>query len=101
MILIMEKTIIKNLISPQEYPKLKHKSPYLFNFFKEKQEISYLGIEHSRNPKKQHYQLIEKLLQEFLNRHAKNKIIIFLSIFWNFCQTVLCFIHFSRLTKWI
>ncbi|MBI2628074.1 MAG: hypothetical protein HYW71_01395 [Candidatus Niyogibacteria bacterium] len=77
----IEKTILKNLIPLQKYTKLRHKNPYLLNFFKGKQEIFYLGIEHSRNLKNKQFKLIEESLRKFLNRHEKNKIVIFLESF--------------------
>lgn len=72
---------MKNLIPLQKYIKLKHKNPYLLNFFREKQEILYLGVKHSKNTKNRQFKVIEKLLREFLNRHAKSEVIIFLESF--------------------
>jgi hypothetical protein len=74
----IERNIAKNLIPLQKYAKLKHKKPYLFNFFKGKQEIFYLGVEHSKNPKNKQFSEIENWFNKFLNTHKKKDIVIIL-----------------------
>jgi len=75
---MIDKFISKNLITTQEYAKIKHKTPYVLNVSKNKQEIVYFGSRHSKNPKDKQFSKIEILFNKFLNKHNKRDIVIIL-----------------------
>lgn len=75
---MIDKIISKNLVTTQEYVRIKHKIPYILNISKEKQEIVYFGSKHSKNPKDKQFSKIENLFNKFLNKHNKKDIVIIL-----------------------
>lgn len=68
--------ILDTILKPQEYSRLKHKTPYILDLKKDNQELLYIGVEHSRDPKAKHYLQIITLLKGFLKQHSKDSIML-------------------------
>lgn len=68
--------ILNKLIIPQRLGRAKPKLPIVRKFQKAKQEIIFIGVEHSVDPKNQQFALIEDLFMEFMQLHPRKKIAV-------------------------
>lgn len=71
----MDQFFINNLITTQEYSKLKHHLSYTLNIKAKGKELLYLGVSHGRDPLDRKFRKIESLFRKFVRKHAEQNVI--------------------------
>ncbi|TSC94537.1 MAG: hypothetical protein Athens101410_762 [Parcubacteria group bacterium Athens1014_10] len=72
----IDQNIIKNILTTINYVSHKHRSPYILNLQKQKQDLFIYGCEHSNNYKEKKFKKIEQLYRKFLDKYGKKETLI-------------------------